>query len=63
MLTVPDLAEKVNVSERTVYAWVKKKKVPYYKIQQGIRFDEQEIEEWIKRQKQAPKEESDKVEA
>lgn len=62
MLTIDELAEKVQVSKRTIYSWVNKKVVPYYKIQQGIRFDEKEIDEWIQQQKQAPQEESDKIE-
>lgn len=54
-MTVEQLAKKLQVSTRTIYAWVEKRKIPYYKIGQGLRFDSIEIEEWM-RQKKVPAE-------
>ncbi|PWA11097.1 hypothetical protein DCC39_10385 [Pueribacillus theae] len=51
MLNIEQLADKLQVSTRTIYSWVEKRIIPHYKIGQGIRFDRQEIEEWIKSKK------------
>lgn len=54
MLSVEQVAKKLQVSTRTIYYWVEKRKIPYYKIGQGLRFDETEIEEWIKQKRVPP---------
>ncbi|NCD32419.1 MAG: helix-turn-helix domain-containing protein [Spartobacteria bacterium] len=45
-LTVQDAAELLNVSDKTVYRWVKNGQVPAYKINDQIRFNRAELLEW-----------------
>ena len=53
-LNVPQLAEKLVVSTKTVYGWILLKKVPYYKVGRLVRFDENEINDWLKNGKVEP---------
>lgn len=51
-LTAPELAAKLRVHVQTIWAWVRKGKLPSQRI--GLRpilFDEQEIEEFLRRKK------------
>lgn len=48
MLTVKELAKILKVSPKTVYKLIYEGKIPvYYKFGRAIRFDEEEIKEWI----------------
>ena len=48
LLTVKEVAEILNCRPSTVYAWAKCGEIPCYKIGGLLRFDQKEIEEWIK---------------
>ena len=50
-LTVDDVAALMQVSNKTVYDWVHKKVIPYYKIVGSLRFDYDEVERWIRSKK------------
>jgi nitrogen PTS system EIIA component len=45
-LTVKDLTEVLNVSEKTVRRWIKQGTIPAYRIQGQYRFNKAEILEW-----------------
>jgi PTS system nitrogen regulatory IIA component len=45
-LDVRDAAGLLNVSEKTIYRWVKQKKIPLYKINDQYRFNRSELLEW-----------------
>ncbi len=47
LLTVKDMATRLQVKEKTIYAWASQGKIPSVKINGVIRFDEQEIERWL----------------
>ena len=47
LLTVKDLATRLQVKDKTVYAWVSHGKIPSVKINGVIRFDAIEIEQWL----------------
>ena len=47
LLTVKDLATRLQVKDKTVYAWVSYGKIPSVKINGVIRFDATEIEQWL----------------
>lgn len=45
-LTVRDVATLLNVSERTIYRWIKEKTIPAYRISEQYRFHRAELLEW-----------------
>lgn len=56
-MTVKEVAERLGISVRTVYSFMERGKIPYYKIGHSVRFDEQEIEAWLEKRKMNAKEE------
>lgn len=46
-LKISDIAILLNISEKTVYRWLKAGKIPAYKINGQYRFDKGEIDKWI----------------
>jgi PTS system nitrogen regulatory IIA component len=45
-LTVRDVARLLNVSEKTVYRWVKQGALPAYRVNEQYRFNRAELLEW-----------------
>lgn len=45
-LTVKDAARLLNVSEKTVYRWIKQEVIPVYRINEQMRFNRAELLEW-----------------
>lgn len=50
-LKVKDVADLLNVSEKTIHRWLKEGELPFYQINQQIWFNRNEIENWVMRQK------------
>ncbi len=53
-LRVADIADRLNMSIWGVYKWVQRQQIPHYRIpgagmHDEIRFDEDEIESWLKK--------------
>jgi nitrogen PTS system EIIA component len=46
-LKIKDIVDLLQVSEKTVYRWIKDKKIPCYRISHQYRFNRTEINEWI----------------
>ncbi len=46
-LKIKDIVELLQVNEKTVYRWIKDKKIPCYRINHQYRFNRAEINEWI----------------
>jgi len=46
-LKIKDIIDLLQVSEKTVYRWIKEKKIPCYRINHQYRFSRAEINEWI----------------
>jgi PTS system nitrogen regulatory IIA component len=46
-LKLKDVAELLNVSETTVRRWVSDGKIPYYRLNQQVRFSRSEVENWV----------------
>lgn len=46
-LTVEEVSEMLQVTRTTIYN-LKKKGLPFFKIGKNIRFDQQEVLDWIK---------------
>jgi PTS system nitrogen regulatory IIA component len=45
-LSVRDTAALLNVSEKTIYRWIKQQSIPAYRVQDQYRFNRAEILEW-----------------
>jgi excisionase family DNA binding protein len=48
MLTVKQLAEKLNVAPSTIYTWVDEQKITYVRLPKGIRFPVSVVESFLK---------------
>ena len=46
-LKIKDIVDLLQVSEKTLYRWIKDKKIPCYRINHQYRFNRAEINEWI----------------
>ncbi len=46
-LKIKDIVSLLQVNEKTVYRWIKDKKIPCYRINHQYRFNRAEINEWI----------------
>lgn len=51
LLTIKQLAELLQVAEVTIYGWKKNKNIPYLQVGNTIRFDEEQVLEWMKSKK------------
>lgn len=51
-LNVEELSQFLRVKRSTIYDWVHKDSIPYYKLHKLVRFRESEINEWMKTKKQ-----------
>jgi len=47
-LTVKELSTYLNVKGKTIYSWVSKKVIPFYRMQGALRFKKGEIDLWLK---------------
>jgi excisionase family DNA binding protein len=47
LLTVKDMATRLQVKEKTIYVWASQGKMPCVKVNGVIRFDERAIEQWL----------------
>lgn len=45
--TVTDLAENLQVSDKTIYDWVHKREIPFQKVGRLLRFRPSEITKWL----------------
>jgi len=53
LLNIKELSQLLIVKAGTIYDWVHKDLIPYYKLNRLVRFRESEINEWLKtKQKQ-----------
>jgi len=50
-LNVKDLSKLLNIAERTIYRWIKQKRIPFYRIHDQYRFNRIEILDWVTAQK------------
>ena len=51
LLTITDVAEQLQISDKTIYNWVNKKRIPYIKVCGAVRFDAATIEKWLNERK------------
>jgi nitrogen PTS system EIIA component len=46
-MRLKDVMDLLNVSERTIYRWIREKSIPAYRIGHQYRFNRAEINEWV----------------
>lgn len=61
LLNINQLSQLLNIKQKTIYDWVHKEKIPYCKIEGLLRFDEDEIKNWLKSKKHYPRKKLDLV--
>ena len=47
--TVKQLSEYINVKPKTLYAWVSRNVIPFYRMQGVLRFKKGEIDIWLRK--------------
>jgi excisionase family DNA binding protein len=50
ILTIPEIAKYLKVTERTIYKLAAARKIPAFKVGGSWRFSKAEIDHWIKKQ-------------
>jgi excisionase family DNA binding protein len=56
LISVQELSKMLNFAPRTIYRWVKDRRIPFVKMPgNDIRFDKQKIEAWIENRTVKPK--------
>jgi excisionase family DNA binding protein len=48
LLTAKELARLLAVSPKTLYSYVSRNLIPYYKIESNVRFRGRDIAEWLR---------------
>jgi excisionase family DNA binding protein len=48
LVDINTLAQYLRVSKNTIYSWVNQRRIPYHKVGSLLRFDINEIDEWLK---------------
>lgn len=56
IMTLPEVADYLRVTERTIYDWAQKGKIPAVKLGSAWRFKRSEIERWMEERKTKPRE-------
>jgi excisionase family DNA binding protein len=51
-MTLVEVAEYLQVKERTLYQWVREGKIPGFQIGSMWRFKKEDIEQWIEERKE-----------
>ena len=51
---VKELAEYLGIRVNTIYMWTFQKKIPYFKIGKLVKFDLEEIDNWLNGKKVEP---------
>jgi excisionase family DNA binding protein len=54
LVTIKELSGFLKVKEATLYSWVHGGTIPFYKLNGLLRFDMEEILEWVKSSKAVP---------
>lgn len=48
LLTIEELSKNLKIPRKTIYKWVREKKIPCRKVGKHLRFIESEIDQWLK---------------
>ncbi len=53
-VTIKELSKFLKVKESTLYSWVHNGLIPFHKLNGLVRFDMEEIENWVKASRKEP---------
>lgn len=51
LINIHELSALLGVSMNTLYGWVNRRKIPYVKVGRLVKFDQRDIETWVKERK------------
>jgi len=54
LLSPQELSDVLSISIETVYAWTSQKRIPFIKMGRLVRFNADEVNKWLERQRVAP---------
>lgn len=54
LLSIGEMADFLGVKVNTLYSWVHIRKIPYIKVGRLVKFDLQEVKDWLKNFKVEP---------
>ena len=57
LLSPQELSDVLSISIETVYAWTSQKRIPYIKMGRLVRFNMDEVNKWLERQRVEAREE------
>ena len=52
VMTIPEVANYLQISKSKIYYLVQKKKIPHIRIQLNVRIFESDLEQWLKKNKE-----------
>ncbi len=52
LIDIPTLSVLLSVKPKTIYDWVNRRCIPFYKLNGLLRFDEEEIMKWLETKRQ-----------
>ena len=55
LLTVEELSKRINVKKSTIYLWTHLDYIPHIKIGRLVRFDWDDVENWLETKKESPR--------
>lgn len=50
LINVKELGEALGISRSTINKWRRELDLPFYKVGKAVRFKQQEVEAWLRRQ-------------
>ena len=51
LLSPQELSDVLSISIETVYAWTSQKRIPYIKMGRLVRFNADEVNKWLEKQR------------
>jgi excisionase family DNA binding protein len=51
IVDINTLSKYLSISKNTIYSWVNQRRIPYHKVGSLLRFDINQIDEWLKTNK------------
>ena len=51
LLNAEEAAKFLNTTKGTIYFWVNQKKIPHVRMNAALRFDIEDLEKWLKKNK------------